>query len=138
MKAASHLRADGFLAVIAAVVAAVIAAALLGAATDATAQGRDPMQAPAAAQPPAAAGSSPPRAQTEPGRHLVTLDGRRYVVVGARRYGVGDRLGEARIERIEDTAVVVRDSGGLRRLALHTGVIKRPVPEARLAAPNRR
>jgi hypothetical protein len=45
----------------------------------------------------------------------------------------GDLLGDARIERIEDTAVVVRQDGALRRLPLYGDVQRRPAPES--AAP---
>ncbi len=97
---------------------------------------RDPTQAPAVVGTPAPAGSAPAAARAL--RQLLVVDGRRYVVDGSRLRGVGDMLGGARIEIIEDAAVVVRDAGGTRRLPLYAGVVKRPAPPARPAAPNSR
>jgi hypothetical protein len=95
---------------------------------------RDPMLAPAEARPAAAAAATPASAAAPaPARHLMVIDGRRYVVWGGRKRGVGDLLGDARIERIEDTAVVVRQDGALRRLPLYGDVQRRPAPES--AAP---
>jgi hypothetical protein len=85
---------------------------------------RDPMQPPAVARAaaPASADTAAPVAVTA--RHLLVVDGRRYVVDGNRRRGVGDLLGDARIERIEDAAVVVRTATGTQRLPLFGGVVK--------------
>lgn len=87
---------------------------------------RDPMRVPGAAVPrgdaagPAAAPSPPP-----PVRQLLVVDGQRYVVDGARRRGVGDALGDARIERIDDDAVLLRRGGELLRVPLFAGVTRR-------------
>lgn len=97
---------------------------------------RDPTRAPEVPGH-AAAGSSAPSAARAL-HQLLVVDGRRYVVEGSRLRGVGDTLGAARIEQIEDAAVVVRDAGGRRRLPLHAGVVKRPAPEARPAGSNSR
>ena len=43
---------------------------------------------------------------------------------------MGDLLGGARIERIEDSAIVVRNGRQLQRLPLFVGVVKTPVAEA--------
>ena len=86
---------------------------------------RDPMQPPAVARIATninAADAPAPVALTA--RHLLVVDGRRYVVDGNRRRAVGDLLGEARIERIEDAAVVVRTASGTQRLPLFGGVVK--------------
>lgn len=96
---------------------------------------RDPTQPPALA---AAAPGSSAAATTPALRQLLVVDGRRYVVDGSRLHGVGDTLGGARIERIEDAAVLVRDAAGTRRLPLHAGVVKRPAPQARPAGSNSR
>jgi hypothetical protein len=94
---------------------------------------RDPMQPPPGFAAPAVAGPAAPRPAAAPEaaplpavRHLIVADGQRWVVDGGRRRGVGDRLGDARIERIEDTAVVVRQGGTLQRLPLFAGVVKQP------------
>lgn len=87
---------------------------------------RDPMRVPGAAAPrgdaagPATATSPPP-----PVRQLLVVDGQRYVVDGARRRGVGDVLGDARIERIDDDAVLLRRGGELLRVPLFAGVTRR-------------
>jgi hypothetical protein len=85
---------------------------------------RDPMQPPAAARAaPVSVGEAPLPVAVAP-HQLMVVDGRRYVVVGSRRRGVGDLLGDARIERIEDAAVVVRSAAGTQRLPLFGGVTK--------------
>lgn len=101
---------------------------------------RDPMQAPAAAAAAAAQprGSAP--APAEPPavsvRQLLVVDGQRYVVHGGRRRAVGDWLGDARIESIEDSAVVVRRGGQRQRLPLFAGVTKTPVALPDTALPD--
>lgn len=97
---------------------------------------RDPTRAPAVLA--AATPDSPVAGTTGTLHQLLVVDGRRYVVDGSRLRGVGDTLGTARIESIEDAAVVVRDAGGSRRLPLHAGVVKRPATEARPAGSNSR
>lgn len=98
---------------------------------------RDPTRAPEVVATVAPPGSSTPAAPRAL-RQLLVVDGRRYVVDGSRLRGVGDTLGAARIERIEDAAIVVRDAGGTHRLPLHAGVSKRPAPQAGSAEPNSR
>ena len=101
---------------------------------------RDPMQAPAAAAAAAAQprGSAP--APAEPPavsvRQLLVVDGQRYVVHGGRRRAVGEWLGDARIESIEDSAVVVRRGGQRQRLPLFAGVTKTPVALPDTALPD--
>lgn len=71
----------------------------------------------------------------EPGepliRHVVFADGRGYVVQRGRRYGVGERLDGARIERITEQAVWLREAGQVRREPLYGGVEKRPPSPAK-------
>lgn len=96
---------------------------------------RDPMQPPPAMLPATAPGTSG-TAELTPvvARHLMVIDGVRWVIEGGRRRGVGDLLGSARIERIEDSAIVVRQGRQLQRLPLFVGVVKKPVPEPLAAA----
>jgi hypothetical protein len=61
-------------------------------------------------------------------RHVVFADGRAWVVQRGRRHGVGDRLDGARIERITEQAVWLREAGHLRREPLYGGVEKRMPP----------
>lgn len=111
-----------------------VAAALLVAASGAVAQGsvaRDPMRPPLAA---GAIATAPATPSTPTVRHLLIVDGRRYVVDGGRRRAVGELLGDARIERIEDSAVIVRRAGQLHRLALFAGVTKKASSDSAAAA----
>lgn len=91
---------------------------------------RDPMQAPAAAQVPLRThdvGSQPVPVEVRP-RHLMVVDGRRFLIDGGRRLAVGDLLGSARIERIDDGSVWLREAGVLRQVSLFGGISKRAVP----------
>lgn len=99
---------------------------------------RDPTRPPEIINPVAVreGGASAPAAHSA--RQLMVVNGRRYVVEGTRFRGVGDKLGEARIERIEDAAVVVRDAAGTHRLPLYAGVSKRAVAQDRPTGPNSR
>lgn len=105
---------------------------------------RDPTLPPTALRPlppPGAASSAdgrtalvaaPPR-PTPP--TLLVIDGRRYVVDQGRRHGVGDTLVGARIERIDETAVWVRQGGSLRALPMYGSVIKRAPAAAGASEP---
>ncbi len=122
-------------------------ALLLGALGAATAQAqalRDPMLPPPAARAATAAvtPAAPADAASAPAvRHLLVMGEQRYVVDHGRRRAVGDLLGGARIERIDDDAVVVRQGTKQLRLPLYAGVVKQapaapapaPKPEARTA-----
>ncbi|MDR7267506.1 hypothetical protein J2X20_000135 [Pelomonas saccharophila] len=67
-------------------------------------------------------------------RQVVFAGGRAYVVQRGRRYGVGEQLEGARIERITEQAVWLREAGQLRREPLYAGVEKRQPQEAPAAA----
>jgi hypothetical protein len=112
---------------------------------------RDPMRPPTAALPPPPpanpADAAASGATSLLPRHLMGVDGRRYVMVGTRKLGVGDLLGTARIERIEDAAVIVREGGTLQRLPLYASATSQPASSptskpapgaARPASPPRR
>jgi hypothetical protein len=98
---------------------------------------RDPMQPPpavqAAARPAAALAASAVAGDLTP-RHVMTLDGKRYLIDRGRRLGVGDMLGEARIERIDDGAVWLREGGALQQISLFGGIVKRAAVAADAAA----
>lgn len=89
---------------------------------------RDPTAWPEALR--SAVAASAPASGVEPERegirHVVFTNGRAYVVQRGRRYGVGERLDGARIERISEQAVWLREAGQLRREPLYGGVEKRP------------
>lgn len=100
----------------------------------AAAMARDPTVPPPAARTPAPAlaasgAGAGATATAEPGalpRHLMVLNGKPYVIERGWPRGVGDKLGEARIERIEGGNVWLRDASGTRKLSLYPGVEIRP------------
>jgi len=67
-------------------------------------------------------------------RQVVFAGGQAYVVQRGRRYAVGEQLDGARIERITEQAVWLREAGQVRREPLYGGVEKRLPPEAATAA----
>lgn len=95
---------------------------------------RDPMQLPAPKSAGARAPASPPVRPAV--RHLLVIGEQRWVIEDGRRHGVGDVLAGARIERIEDGAVIVRRGGALQRLPLYTGITRRPVAAPPAAGPS--
>jgi hypothetical protein len=120
------------------VVACLAALALQAEAAEPSAA-RDPMRPPpvvqrAAADPLGASAAAPVAPPAPVARHLLVVDGQRYVIEGSRRRAVGDKLGEARIERIEDMAVIVSNEGVRQRIPLFAGVDKRPVAEGAAAS----
>lgn len=98
--------------------------------------GRDPTALPAPLQQAlaAAAAASAASGAGETGeraiRHVVLTGGRAYVVQRGRRYAVGESLDGARIERITEQAVWLREGGQVRREPLYGGVEKRLPPAA--------
>ena len=94
---------------------------------------RDPMRPPLVVSP-RVGGAVAAESPAPIVRQLLLRDGQRYVVDGGRRRAVGDMLGDARIEAIEDSAVLVRRAGRLQRLPLFAGVSKQPTPEPGPAA----
>lgn len=98
--------------------------AALAQATPAQTEMRDPTLAPAALR--ASPMAEPDRAAVLAPQQIVALDGRYFVVAGGRRLKPGDRLGEARIVRIDEAAVWLSEAGVTRRHALFPGIEKRP------------
>ena len=112
---------------------------LIGAARAADEPARDPTAWPTALRSAVAAASAPSAASgVEPAdnaiRQVVFANGRAYVVARGRRFGVGELLDGARIERITEQAVWLREAGQVRRESLYGGVEKRPPPAAALPA----
>ena len=56
---------------------------------------------------------------------VILVDGKFYLVVGTRLYAEGQKLGEARIERITETEVWLREGRQLRKLSNFVGVKRR-------------
>lgn len=121
----------------------LLSAASFAAAADDVA--RDPTALPAAlraalAPPPAASAASSDEPAQPAIRQVMFSQGRAYVVQRGRRYAVGDSLDGARIERITEQAVWLRERGGpLRREPLYGDVNKRlpPAPAASSARPHK-
>ena len=93
---------------------------------------RDPTVAPAEAGLAGAAPSAPALTAVPGAMTIIVRDGRPFLVVGTRLYAVGQKLGQARIERISETEVWLREGGFLRKLPQFTGIERRaqaPGPE---------
>ncbi len=86
---------------------------------------RDPTLAPSDASPVSAeAGGKSGRAEST-AMSVLVRDGRPYLVLGTRLYAQGQMLGQARIEKIGETEVLLREAGVLRKLALFHGIERR-------------
>lgn len=73
-----------------------------------------------------AAGTLP--AGNEPGSMGVLVrDGRPYLVAGTRLYAQGQKLGAARIERISETEIWLREGGVLRKVPLFADIQRHTV-----------
>jgi hypothetical protein len=81
-----------------------------------------PPQAPGAQ----ATGRGTPRDGAAPWA-LLFIDGKPNLVVGSRLYGEGQQLGAARIERITETEVWLRERGQLRKVPNYPSVHRRSV-----------
>ena len=97
---------------------------------------RDPTQPPAGYAAPVGAPRDPIEAFKP--EHLMMVDGQRYLVWQGRRYRVGDTLQGARIERLEESEVWLRNEGGLRKLALYPRIEKRSTTNAAASVPDER
>lgn len=122
------------------VLLALLLAASLAHANDVA---RDPTAWPPALRSAMAAASAASAASTAAGvepadnaiRQVVFANGRAYVVQRGRRFAVGEQLDGARIERVTEQAVWLREAGQVKREPLYGGVEKRPEPSARAAQP---
>lgn len=96
---------------------------LLCASVSANAQeGRDPTVAPAAAH--STTETTTPASEIE-GMTVLVRDGKAYLMVGSRWYGVGDRVGQMRIDRITETEVWLHDGRALLKVPRFAGIDKR-------------
>jgi hypothetical protein len=99
---------------------------------------RDPTALPGALRSAIAASAASTPGGAEPAdtaiRQVVFAGGRAYVVQRGRRYAVGEQLDGARIERITEQAVWLREAGRVRREPLYGGVEKRTPPPAATAS----
>jgi hypothetical protein len=90
---------------------------------------RDPTVPPAEARVanPATAGqvlTAEPGAMT-----IIVRDGHPYLAIGTRLYARGQKLGLARIERITETEVWLREDGVLRKVPQFPGIERRSASE---------
>jgi hypothetical protein len=58
---------------------------------------------------------------------IIVRDGRAYLAVGTRLYAQGEMLAQARIERISETEVWLREGGVLRKVSQFPGIQRRAV-----------
>ena len=65
---------------------------------------------------------------------LVRRGGKHYVVSGTRLYGVGQKIGDYKIERISETQIWLRKGSELRKLPLFAG-IERKVSKPKVPSP---
>lgn len=83
---------------------------------------RDPTLAPAAVAP-SAPDDFPAAMSLQSGAVAVLVrNGTPYLVVGTRLYAVGDKVGLARIERLTETEVWLREDGSLRKVPVFSGI----------------
>lgn len=87
---------------------------------------RDPTQPPGAG----VAGPATAARADAPGWSVIVVDGRPHVAVGTRLYAEGQMLGRARVERITETEIWLREGRALRKVPLYAGVQRRSVPAA--------
>jgi hypothetical protein len=102
----------------------LVLAASLAALASAHAQ-RDPTRAP---QPPARAASGTSSGSPAAPLAVIVRDGQPHVVVGTRLYAQGDKLGSARIERITETEIWLREGKSLHKIARYSGVQRIALP----------
>ncbi len=103
---------------------------------------RDPMQVPLAPAPAPAARSSThgatfpalPVERFDGPVSFMRVNGKPHLVVGTRLLGVGQMLGQERIERISETELWLREGQQTRKLALFQGVERRPNDAACVSA----
>lgn len=58
---------------------------------------------------------------------VIVVDGRPHVIMGTRLYAPGQKLGQARIERITETEIWLREGAVLRKVPRYQGVERRNV-----------
>ena len=85
---------------------------------------RDPTQPPVAGT----GGGAAPARPGATNLSVIVIDGKRHVATGTRLYAEGQMLGRARIERITETEIWLREGQALRKVPLYAGVQRRSVP----------
>lgn len=95
---------------------------------------RDPTLSPVATQSAADAGKQTPATVNPSQVAILVRNGAPYLVHDARLYGVGQSIGAARIERLTETEVWLREAGALRKIRVFQGVERGAVAPARPAS----
>lgn len=76
-----------------------------------------------------AEGAAPSKSRAERGSWpVIVVDGQRRVAVGTRLYAEGQMLGAARVERITETEVWLREGRELRKVQIYPGVRRSSLP----------
>jgi hypothetical protein len=83
---------------------------------------RDPTLPPAAAAVSVPGDASKPVAVQSGSVAVMVRNGVPYLMVGTRLYSKGQKLGQARIERITETEVWLREDGTLRKMPVFGGI----------------
>lgn len=97
---------------------------------------RDPTQPPAMSGVGADGSAETEAPLGDGGVAVVVRDGKSFLVSGTRLYGVGQKLGQFRIERISETEVWLRNGTDLRKLPRFAGVQRSESrPAAQCATP---
>jgi hypothetical protein len=91
---------------------------------------RDPTLPPAAALPAQPASGASGTAEAMGPLSIIARNGKSFVVMGTRLYAQGQMLGQARIERIAETEIWLREGKQLRKVQLFSGVTRRAVSGA--------
>jgi hypothetical protein len=100
---------------------------------------RDPTVPPAAADSTAAGGAPKLLAVQSGAIAVVVRQGVPYLVMGTRLYAKGQMVGAARIERISETEVWLREDGALRKVSVFDGIERRVnAPEIPVKKPRSR
>lgn len=86
--------------------------------------GRDPTRPPAGATGASAPPSAAPAVPDTGPVAVIVREGQPYLVVGTRLYAQGQMLGGARIERISETEVWLREGKTLHRKPIFPGIVR--------------
>lgn len=74
----------------------------------------------------AAAGMMGSTAMRDLALAVLVADGKPFVMLDSRLYGVGDKLGSARVERITESEIWLREGKDSRKISLYPGVQRLP------------
>jgi len=88
---------------------------------------RDPTRSPAAASSSVVTGIQPGTTLGSNGIAVLVRGGVRYLVLGTRLYAKDQTIGQARIVRITETEVWLREAGQLKKIPVFSGIERRAV-----------